>query len=818
MPSIEDLAAATGVSDDDELPVSQSGAVRRATRAQIIAGVQPQLVLAQGELLGRISAGSGGAETVLVGANLTLAGGTLSAPTPYSPVALPAGRSVGGSDLVPLVQGGVNVALPYAEFMAGLGALAGFDLSQHRAAGEGAPHPRSFGSILADAATPEEFGAVGDGVTDDTAALAAAVATGRPVRLGPRAYAVRGQWTITTATQLFGTRGSTRFVRPAQDSGGAWISVQAAFEAHGISFDATCCSAAGTWAVLVTSECSSSLWMDCQFLGAAGPLGCGICILPALDTARHRVWRCETASNASHGIWICSGTGAEIVGCLAHDNAGYGLCVDDNDPQLVRQAKHARVAGNQAWSNTRGISVGNPNQTNAQPPVWGLLNPDVAGASVEGNRTWGNAACGIAACGDALLVQGNWVEEVGTGLQVQASRSRIAGNQVVGGSFGIDLGGSAGIEVAGNQVLGARIGINPGGGQGVRVQGNHVAATEWAVTAYAVETDGQGATLGPPASDLAVVGNRMEFGTGGGLLLADGVAGAVVIGNQFTGSDPSQALVPHTASLAVQGNLWNDLPFISCVPVAGTGALRVPEVLDEAWIAAAPDGVTLVQGSAAAALAGQVTWLSATAGGSGYSHATVTITGDGQDAQAIALVREGAVIGFRLTAGGASYTSAAVNIAGDGQGAQAEAQIGLLVPDGRRLVLHARAPVRLAASGVPGWAGMDAWLEPGAIAELRGGGGWFQLAALPEPALAYPGGGSAALQPAGDLYLRPSGAIHLASTAEPFGCLSLVGRGSPQGSVAAPPGSDYRNLAGGVGQTLWLKQAGTDANGWAAIA
>ncbi len=818
MPSIDGLAAATGVSDDDELPVSQSGTVRRATRGQIIAGVQPQLVLSEGQLLGRVSAGSGAAEPVQVGANLTLAGGTLSAPAPYSPAALPPGRSVGGSDLVPLVQGGVNVALPYAEFMAGLSGLAGFDLSLHRAAGTGASHPRSLSAILADVATPEEFGAAGDGITDDTAALAAAIATGRPVRLGPRAYAVRGQWTITTATWLIGTPGLTQLVRPAQDTGGAWISVQAALEAYGVIFDATCPSAAGTWAVLVSSDCPSSLWVDCQFVGAAGPLGCGLCILPAPDTAQHRIWRCEATGNASHGIWIRSGTGAEIVGCVASGNSGYGLCVDDNDPQLVTQAKRARIAGCEAWGNARGISVGNPNQTNAQPPIWGLLNPDVVGASIEGNRTWGNAACGIAACGDALLVQGNRVEETGSGLQVQASRSRISGNQVLGGNFGIDLGGSAEIEVACNQVLGARVGINPGGGQGVRVQANHIAASEWAMTAFAVETDGQGATLGPPASDLMIVGNRIELGAGGGILLADGIAGAVVIGNQFTGSDASRALVPHSASLAVQGNFWNDLPFVSCTPVAGTGVLRVPEALDEAWISAAPDGIALIQGSAAAALAGQVTWLTAAAGGTGYTRATVTIMGDGQGAQATALLRGGAVIGFRVTAGGAGYTNATVTIVGDGQGAQAVAQVGLPVPNGRRLLLRAGVPVRLAASGVPSWAGMDAWLAPGAVAELRGSEGQLQLAAFPEPALAYPGDGSAVLQPPGDLFLRPGSAIHLASAAEPFGCLSLVGRGSPQGSVAAPPGSDYRNLAGGVGQTLWLKQVGTDANGWVAVA
>jgi hypothetical protein len=36
--------------------------------------------------------------------------------------------------------------------------------------------------------------------------------------------------------------------------------------------------------------------------------------------------------------------------------------------------------------------------------------------------------------------------------------------------------------------------------------------------------------------------------------------------------------------------------------------------------------------------------------------------------------------------------------------------------------------------------------------------------------------------------------------------------------VAAPPGSDYRNLAGGVGSTLWVKQTGTGNTGWFAVA
>jgi hypothetical protein len=84
------------------------------------------------------------------------------------------------------------------------------------------------------------------------------------------------------------------------------------------------------------------------------------------------------------------------------------------------------------------------------------------------------------------------------------------------------------------------------------------------------------------------------------------------------------------------------------------------------------------------------------------------------------------------------------------------------------------------------------------------------------------GNGGAILQSVSgaDLTLCPSdgGVLQIASAGEPAGYTTSVGRGSPEGVVAAPPGSDFRNLDGGVGSTLWVKQVGSDNQGWVAIA
>ena len=382
MPTIDQLDLAVAVADTDGVMVSQNGTDRKATRAQVVAGLQPLIAVAQSQILGRISAGTGGPEAISLGANLTLSGGTLAA-YPLSPLtsSLPVGATPSPADLVPVGQGGRNVAVPYGSFMAGLPGVAGLDGSSLTVLPTIATTPRRLADSAADALTVENFGAKGDGVTDDTNAFIAAVASGAPIRLGPKVYVINGQFTIATAnTSLLGAAGQTILRRHLQASGaGAWIAVQApGFRADGIIFDANRNAVSqDSWGVLISSACTSSDLHRCAFINAAGTvLGNGL-TLQASDPVivEHVIRDCDFATNAAHGVWVQACAGVLIEGCRAHDNGQFGICADYNDIKFQQKVRLDQIIACRAWNNVRGIAVGNFNATNTQPPYMGQCKP-----------------------------------------------------------------------------------------------------------------------------------------------------------------------------------------------------------------------------------------------------------------------------------------------------------------------------------------------------------------------------------------------------------------------------------------------------------
>jgi hypothetical protein len=155
------------------------------------------------------------------------------------------------------------------------------------------------------------------------------------------------------------------------------------------------------------------------------------------------------------------------------------------------------------------------------------------------------------------------------------------------------------------------------------------------------------------------------------------------------------------------------------------------------------------------------------------------------------------------------------------------ASVGLPVPEGRRIRVACNTSVRFSREGsLPfqeNWTLTDITVPANATIGFTGTfGAWRADTAPLADYIAPPGDGSLVLRTldGADLTLHPaaSGHVRIATDADPGGYLATTGHGAPNGVVTASPGSDYRNLDGGAGQTLWIKQTGTDANGWFAIA
>ena len=825
MPTIDALQQAYSVSDSDELMISQSDIARKATRAQLLAGVQPALALPSGTLLGRMSAGVGAPEPIALGANLTLGNGALSAPAPFLIEGLPLGTAPMPGDLVAMGQTGQNAAVEYAAFMSGLSQVGGIDASNLTAIATGAALARRLADCLADATTVESFGAVGDGATDDTAAFAAAAASGRPLRLDGRIYVVNGPLNLATTAAMVGVAGASVIRRLQLMPSANWIQVSVPFfEAYGITFDAGGMAGADMAAVSVTASCQALALTACSFLHATGPTqGTGLSITGSASS-NWSVNACSFDNNTVHGLYASGAGSVAVEGCEASGNGGHGFCLDPGVGCALRN--------NTSVSNGIGISIGNWSVGPASP----TSGPDCL---VSGNVCNNNSAWGIAmAAGNALVsvntAQGNGLMTPGGGILARLGASRLSGNVVTGGGYGIDARGNWGTAICGNHVSGCTTGISVGGGQNIFVNGNVLLTNSWAILVSAIEPSLSGLLTGP----ATIAANWIGFTTpqGGGICVLDAAQGIAVVDNDINGwgsATVNQAMWLHTDAAVVRGNRWNNQArfAVQASVVSGLQALVIPDVAEEVLVTGASQPLQSIMTNHQADTLGQIVFIKVVAGGSGYTQAQVAVAGSGFGAAATAIVTNGQVAWIVITNAGSGYgligSTVQVSISGDGSKASATGFVGLPVLEGKQLRLSCNCQVQLSLSSSSpvqqSWTGFNATIPAFGAADMEGVfGNWRAVAFPPVDYLAPTGDGGAVLQSVagGDITLRPAsgGALHIASSSEASGCTSSVGRGSPLGTVAAPPGSDFRNLNGGAGNTFWIKQVNTDATGWIAVA
>ena len=837
MPTIDQLENVIVAADDDMLPVSQNGIVRRVSRSQLLAGTQTTLSFTPG-LIGRVSPGLGSPQQITIGGGLSLADGVLSGAPQYSAATLPVSANAGISDLVPILHNGQDSAVSIRTLLS----VAGADVSSQVATGN-VGLTRTLGSWLGDAVAVEAFGARGDGVTDDSGAINLAIASGRPVLFGPHTYRVDGQWEVQASATLVGTVGMTILRRVIQ-RGGAWINVTApSFTAIGIIFDAGGL-AGDSWAVLVTPTCKQTTIQNCSFLNATGAnLGSGLTI-QARDGLTghgsvHSITSCKFQSNSCHGIWVQAASDAAISHCEASNNGGFGICLDFNDPLFQQLVRQSSVTYSRCWNNTRGISIGNYNSTNSEPPRWGLDNPDAVDITVSGNICVGNTTYGIAVSGLRIQVVENQIliqdgSEIASGILCNASLATVANNSVVGpGEFGIDAGGCVDTMIASNVVVNCATAINAGGSARMRVVDNKLLSNTRAVTIFQVETDGHGSNFGIPCSDIWIERNLIQLDGGdGGIFLFDGPERVEINSNRFLPAVTSNGDVcsANTDSVFISKNTLNGSQTITAGSQSSGAVVQlvIPDILDRVVVPAPITKVDAIVGLHQSAMMGQVSFVRVINGGAGYSQAKIIISGKGSGATAATYLRDGVVIGIALSSGGSGYDPAttSANIIGDGAGASLQPFVGLPVPQDRRVSLRCISPVHFTQGNAGGvqanWTKTDITVAGGSEIVLQGVNGAWQAMSFANIDYLQPGGdGSVSIRSVqGDIRLSagPGGGVRYRSDLEQVGFLTYFGRGSPEGVVSAPPGSDFRNLDGGVGTSLWLKRVGTDSAGWFAIA
>lgn len=851
MPTIDELQAASASSDTDELMATQSGSARKVTRGQLLAGLQPAISVPPGALLGNSGTTTSGPLAITVGSNLTMTNGTITAPAPFVIATLPAGSTPLATDLVPVSQSGIAGSVTYGTFLSGLSTLAGFDASPLMMTAAGASTRRSLSALMADAVSIEDFGAIGDGTTNDSAAFTAAIASLRPIRLGPKTYVINGPLTLsnTTALTLLGVPGQTVIRRLAQTSGTNWITLAApAVHLEGVIFDANNGITTGTIGVTFAASCLRSTIDRCTFTNTVSGTGLFYAHSDPIF-ARHTV-SCSEAFGNKTGIACQAADGLTISACHVHDNSGTGISVDYVNSAHTVKSRLSTIVGNQCWNNYIGIAVGDYATAYVSPASITNQTADGMLSVISGNICHDNVEYGIVAQGYNLLVQGNLVYNNGGtnvgngGILANCWASAVTDNVVSNHlGFGIDAGAANFTLIADNLVTTSRIGINAGGAQEPRVTGNSiVAASYYGIVIYNNETDAGGNVIGVPSVGCSITENAIDIPSGGGgVLLIDGPQQIQVARNNFittAGADLSLCLLPLTDTAMIADNLINGAPTLhygdpyteASGLYGGLYSLLYPDCIDAVSITSASTAVQSIRSLNANNYGQYITFLKVTAGGSGYTSApTVTISGGGgSGATAIAYVSNGALIGFRMQSLGSGYTSAPTVAlsGGGGSGAAATATIGIPVSTGRRLRVFCGAATQWAMSGskpsqtTPSGTSITTPANS-EITWLGIQGAWYAGSFQQSDYVAPQSDGSVTLRSiTGDLRLHPTGggAVRWQSDSQTTGCTTTIGSGAPSGVVSAPPGSDYRNLTGTAGSIFWVKQTGTNAQGWVAIA
>jgi hypothetical protein len=551
---------------------------------------------------------------------------------------------------------------------------------------------RTVESKLQDVVSVKDFGAVGNGVADDTAAIQAAVNTGKQVVIPSGTYIVS---TITLVNNV-SLKGQGNPILKKKDASASTAVLSANnisnFKVCGLHIDGNKANnTVGSDNIAITNGCYNfTVEKNTSYSAKYDPilgLGNGIFIDSNADATNKTA--SFVSSNTTYdnavGIYVRKLFAITVNNNSGRDNTYGGIKFEDvTAPPLSGTTARIIVTGNNYTTSSVGIGFyGTKSGTTALGDIISQSTYTQHYSEISNNVLCGNSLYGLVVQALGVTCTGNIIQNNGNstsngGMLFNASNSVCANNIIRDNSYyGIDAGFAFYSQIIGNIVAnngsgyGQAIGINAGASKGLFISGNKIHDNGGAlVGSYQILASGVdgagGATNWAPftGNDLHIYNNDIVIGTANstGLRILNGFAGVEVIGNSFTNRANGSVIEIYTATnqTKIDKNYVINSSGNYAQSAASAATMVIPDYGDIITVTGTAT-VNYIKTNTQNTMSGKVFLVSMTNNGTGYTSApTVTFTGGGGSGASgtAAVAADGKVYGVYIDNFGSGYTSA----------------------------------------------------------------------------------------------------------------------------------------------------------------
>ena len=552
----------------------------------------------------------------------------------------------------------------------------------------GSTTARTLANRFADVVNVKDFGAVGDGITDDTAAIQSAVNITTEVFFPSGTYIV-SHLDIPSDTTLSGEAGPSSIIKRKDNTSFGYFIRSVSSKNIGfnnLTIDGNKANQTVGFYNIIFTECEELSVKQCNLINAKTYSGISIQGGTNEENSSRSIIEENTfENNDDSGIYINKESYISIENNHFKSNGGDGITVINFVfPPVSNVQNYFIINGNRCIDNTNGIRFvgfyegGTPSQ-----PFPGPLTPPQKCVIISNNICKLNSQYGIAFQGVGGNISGNYCERNGTtvsdgGILANCWNTSVTNNTVYdNSSWGIDAGGSRGILVNNNVVSYQGLtsglqgtGINIGGSVNSQVSNNILDSNGAAGTpSCAIYSSGYefgGSWFEQTAQNISITGNTITLADPSriGIYLNNGGNNYIISDNQIISATADRAFVLQGGTESLDLFASNNVDWLNASVydlIASASSVIIPDIGSDIFISGTTN-INNIRTFSDNQLSGRVRFVQITNAGSGYNPASPPLVsfsgGGGINAAGNALVsNSGKIIGVQMTNLGSGYTS-----------------------------------------------------------------------------------------------------------------------------------------------------------------